>query len=594
METKRALQGGEFIVRETLAEEVFIPEQYDEDQRMIAQTTRDFVRREVIPHVDQLDKHDNALLRQMMEKAGELGLLGVSVPEEYDGFGSKFVTSMLVAEEVSRGFSFSVAFSAHTGIATLPIVYYGNEEQKSKYLPKLATGQWVGAYCLTEPGSGSDANSGKTKAVLSPDGKHYLINGQKMWITNGGIADLFIVFAKIDDDKDLTAFIVEKTFGGITLGAEEEKMGIKGSSTRQIFFEDCPVPVENMLSERQNGFKIAVNILNIGRIKLGSAVLGAGKGVVDQTVTYANDRKQFGKSIGEFGAIQHKMAEQVIRIFATESAVYRAGQNIEDAIEDLISNGMDKSQASLEGIRQYAIECAMMKVYGSETLDFVVDEGVQVYGGMGYSAESKVEKAYRDSRINRIFEGTNEINRLLTVDMVLKRAMKGELDLMGPAMTVAEELLAIPDFGGEDADYFAEKKKYIRNFKKAILLAAGAAVKKFMAKLSDQQEVIMNIADMAIETYVAESVLLRVEKLEQMRGAEANALYRDIADVLIYDSADRIHKAGRDAVNAFAEGDEHMGMTMGMKRFTKVGPVNVVAARRRIAAKLLADNRYDF
>lgn len=593
-EKQKALKGGEFIIRETKANDVFIPEQFDEEQRMIADTCRDFVTKEVHPVIDQLDTHDNDLLRQLLEKAGELGLLGVSVPEDLEGFGMNFVTSMLVTEEISRGFSFSVAYSAHTGIGTLPILYYGNDEQKEKYIPKLATGEWVAAYCLTEPGAGSDANSGKTKAKLTDDGKHYIINGQKMWITNGGIADLFIVFAKIDDDKNLSAFIVEKEFGGITLNPEEEKMGIRGSSTRQVFFEDCKVPAENLLGERDGGFKIALNILNIGRIKLAGGSIGAAKGTLGYAVNYSNERKQFGQLISSFGAIKYKIAESAIRLFATESATYRASQNIEDAIQMYMDEGMDKGKANLEGIRQYAIEAAIMKVLGSETLDYVVDEGVQIYGGMGYSAESPVERAYRDSRINRIFEGTNEINRLLIVDMVMRRAMKGELDLLGPAKAVAGELLDIPDFATGAETYYEEKHKYIKNFKKAILLVAGAAAQKFMMKLAEQQEIIMNISDMAIQAYAAESALLRLEKLEGMKGEEAVKLQKDIVDVLLYDVADRIHKYGRDAVNSFAEGDEHTGMLMGLKRFTKVAPVKVVEKRRRIADKVIDENSYCF
>ncbi|MCC5624025.1 acyl-CoA dehydrogenase family protein, partial [Nostoc sp. CHAB 5715] len=434
---KTSLNGGEFLIRETEAHQVFIPEEFSEEQQMIADTCRDFLKTEIHPRLEEIDKAKSPdLMSSLMDKAGELGLLGTAVPEEYGGFGMNFNTSMLVAEVLGAGHSFSVAQSAHTGIGTLPILYYGNEEQKNKYLPNLASGAWKAAYCLTEPDSGSDANSGKTKAELSADGKTYKINGQKMWITNGGFADIFIVFAKIEDDKNLTAFIIEKSFGGITMNEPEQKLGIKGSDTRQVFFNDCVVPVENMLSARGNGFKIAVNILNIGRIKLASAAVGGSKGVLNQAINYANERKQFGISIGRFGAIKHKLAQMATKIWVCESANYRAGQNIDDLIDTLKGEGLTDAEAKLKALEQFAIECAIMKVYGSEVLDLVADEGVQIYGGMGYSADAPMERAYRDSRINRIFEGTNEINRMLVLDMYLKRAMKGELDLMGPATAV--------------------------------------------------------------------------------------------------------------------------------------------------------------
>ena len=434
MKNKKAIKGGEFLIRETAPEEIFIPEEWNEEQRMIAQTCHDFIEAEVYPRLDEIDSQkDPELMPRLLDKAGELGLLGTSVPESLGGFGMNFNTTMLVSEVTGKGHSFAVALSAHTGIGTLPILYYGNEAQKQKYVTKLATGEWKAAYCLTEPDSGSDANSGKTKATLSEDGKHYLINGQKMWITNGGFADVFIVFAKIDNDKNLTAFIVEKSFGGITMNEEEKKMGIKGSSTRQIFFNDCPVPVENMLSERENGFKIAVNILNVGRIKLGAAAIGGAKAAATAAVKYANERKQFGKSLTEFGAIKHKLAEMAVKIYASEGAHYRAGQNIDDAYDAFVADGMEPGKARLKSLEEFAIECAILKVHGSEVLDYVVDEAVQVGGGMGFSADGPFDRAYRDARINRIFEGTNEINRMLTIDMLLKRAMKGHLDIMGPA-----------------------------------------------------------------------------------------------------------------------------------------------------------------
>ncbi|HEY0771192.1 MAG TPA: acyl-CoA dehydrogenase family protein, partial [Sphingobacteriaceae bacterium] len=511
--TKKMIKGGEFIIRETAAEDIFIPEEFDEEQLMIKKTCDDFLAAEVYPNLERIDKLEEGLMPALLEKAGELGLLAVSIPEEYGGFGKNFNTSMLVTDSVGPGHSFAVALSAHTGIGTLPILYYGTEEQKNKYIPKLASGEWKAAYCLTEPNSGSDANSGRTNAKLNPEGTHYLLNGQKMWITNGGFADVFIVFAKIDDDKNLSAFIVEKAFGGITMNPEEHKMGIKGSSTRQVFFNDCPVPVGNLLSERENGFKIAVNILNIGRIKLGAAAIGSSRMVLNYAVNYSNARVQFGLPISKFGAIRYKLAEMATRIFAVESAVYRAGQNIDDAFDMLVSEGMEQGKAKLKSTELFAVECAIAKVWGSEMLDYVVDEGVQVYGGMGFSAEAPMDRAYRDSRINRIFEGTNEINRMLILDMLLKRALKGEIDLMTPAQAVAGELMAIPEFGEEDTAPFAAQKKVLQNLKKAGLMIAGAAVQKLMMTLSKEQEIVMNIADIIGYIYIAESTILRVEKL---------------------------------------------------------------------------------
>ena len=589
-----SLKGGEFLIKETAAGQIFIPEEFTEEQQMIADTCRDFLASEIHPILDEIDHAKTPeLISSLMDKAGELGLLGTAVPEEYGGFGMDFNTSMLVAEVLGAGHSFSVAQSAHTGIGTLPIVYYGNEEQKQKYLPKLATGEWKAAYCLTEPDSGSDANSGKTRAELSADGKYYTLNGQKMWITNGGFADVFIVFAKIEDDKNLTAFIAEKSFGGITMNEPEHKMGIKGSDTRQIFFNDCRVPVENLLSTRGNGFKIAVNILNIGRIKLAVAAVGGSKAVLSHAVNYANERKQFGISIGRFGAIKHKLAEMAIRIWTSETACYRAGQNIDDLVNSLVASGMTDVDAKLKALEQYAIECAILKVNGSETLDFVVDEGVQVYGGMGYSADAPMDRAYRDSRINRIFEGTNEINRMLVLDMYLKRAMKGELDLLGPATAVGKEILSIPEFGtGSEEERFAAEKKVILNLKKVALMIAGSAVQKFMMKLSHEQEILMNIADIITEAYIAESAFLRVEKLIALKGEEAVALQKDIALVYLQNAVAKVAVAGREAISAFAEGDELRVMLMGLKRFTKTEPANTKEARRRIADALLAEGRY--
>ncbi len=589
---KKTIKGGEFLISETQYQDVFIPEEFDEEQVMIAQTCRDFLTAEVFPNLDRIDAQEEGLMQSLLEKAGELGILGVSIPEEFGGFGKNFNTSMLVADVIGAGHSFAVALSAHTGIGTLPILYYGNEEQKAKYIPKLGTGEWKASYCLTEPNAGSDANSGRTKAKLSEDGKHYVITGQKMWITNGGFADIFIVFAKIDDDKNLTAFIVEREFGGISMNPEEHKMGIKGSSTRQVFFNDCHVPVENMLSERGNGFKIAVNILNIGRIKLAAAAIGASKKVIDHAINYANERVQFERVISKYGAIRHKLAEMATKVYAVESASYRAGQNIDDAYEALVAGGMDASKAKLKSTEQFAVECAVLKVWGSEALDFVVDEGVQVYGGMGFSADAPMDRAYRDARINRIFEGTNEINRLLTVDMMLKRAMKGELDLMTPATAVAAELMSIPDFGEPDDTLFAAEKKIIQNLKKATLMVAGSAVQKLMMSLSKEQEILMNIADMASYVYVAESAMLRTEKLVSLRGEEACAGQLNMMRIYFVEAVDAVAKAGKEALWAFAEGDELRMMLVGLRRFTKMEPFNVKAARQEVAQQLIAANKY--
>jgi alkylation response protein AidB-like acyl-CoA dehydrogenase len=595
-ETKKmAIKGGEFLIRETACEDIFIPEEFDEEQLMIKKTCEDFLAAEIYPNLDRIDQQEEGLMESLMDKAGALGLLAVSIPEEYGGFGKNFNTSMLVTDAIGAGYSFAVALSAHTGIGTLPILYYGTADQKNKYIPKLASGEWKAAYCLTEPNAGSDANSGLTKAKLNQEGTHYLINGQKMWISNGGFADVFIVFAKIDDDKDLSAFIVEKTFGGITMNPEEHKMGIKGSSTRQMFFNDCPVPVENLLSERGNGFKIAVNILNIGRVKLGAASIGSSRRVLNQAINYANERVQFGLHISKFGAIRYKLAEMAVRNFAVESAAYRVGQNIDDAYEALVAGGMEPAKAKLKSTEQFAVECAILKVWGSEMLDYVVDEGVQIYGGMGYSAEAPMERPYRDSRINRIFEGTNEINRMLILDMLLKRAMKGELDLMTPAQAVAGELMAIPDFSmEEDTILFAAEKKVLINLKKAGLMIAGAAVQKLMMTLAKEQEILMNIADIIGDIYIAESTLLRVEKLVKLRGAENCKQLIDIMMVYLQKALDKTYLAGKEALCSFADGDELKMMLVGLKRFTKMEPFNIKDARQRIAKQMIEANHYTF
>jgi len=592
MDKDEVIKGGEFLIKETKAENVFIPEEFDEEQKMIGDMCLDFVDKEILPNIDRIETLEEGYTASLLKKAGELGLLGITVPENLGGFGKNFVTGMLATEKLGGSYSFAVSLSAHTGIGTLPILYYGTESQKEKYIPKLASGEWAASYCLTEPSAGSDANSGKTKAVLSDDGTHYLITGQKMWITNAGFAEIFTVFAKIGDDKNLTAFIIEKGFGGITINAEEKKMGIKGSSTCQVFFNNTKVPVENLLGEREGGFKIALNILNVGRVKLAGAAIGASKKVIDESIQYANEREQFGRPISKYGAIRHKLAEQAIKTYACNAAIYRCSQNIDDAISALVLDGMEKEKATLEGIRQFAAEAAILKVHGSEVLDYVVDEGVQIFGGMGYSAEAPMERAYRDARINRIFEGTNEINRMLIVDTLLKKAMKGELDLMGPAQAIAKELTSVPSFGAQPTDEFEKAHEQIKNFKKAALMVAGSAAQKLMMELAKEQEVLMNISDMIIELYVAESVLLRVEKLTKGNNSVEISEQIDIMNVYLYDAADKLNKFGKDALNSFAEGDELKMMLMGLKRFTKQSPFNVKEARRRIAAHLIEEEKY--
>lgn len=594
--TKEAIKGGEFLIRDTDAADIFIPEEFSEEQRMMAQACQDFIDTEITPNIERIDSmKEPDLVPSILKKAGELGLLGISVPEQYGGLGMSFNTSMLIADIIGSAGSFSTTYGAHTGIGTLPILYYGTEEQKQKYLPKLATGEWAAAYCLTEPDAGSDANSGKTKAVLSADGKHYLITGQKMWISNGGFADLFIVFAKIGDDKNLTAFIVERTFGGITMNEEEKKMGIKGSSTRQIFFNDCPVPVENMLSDRENGFKIAVNILNIGRVKLGAGVLGGCRTVTNLAVQYANQRKQFGKPISSFGAIKHKLAQMAIRTYASESLNYRAGQDIEDAINALIAGGMEENEAKLKGVEEFAIEAAISKVQSSEVLDYVVDEGVQVYGGMGYSADAPMERAYRDSRIARIYEGTNEINRMLMVGMVLRRAMKGELDIMTPALAVADELTSVPSFASPDLSVpFAKEKEVLKNLKKAFLMVGGKAAQSLGQKLNDEQELLLNLADFMIEIYASESAILRAEKLIATKGEDAAKWQVLMAKVYLFDAVEKINKAGKEAIAHFTKGDEQKVLLLGLKRFTKMDAINTIEMRREIADYMIAADKYPF
>jgi alkylation response protein AidB-like acyl-CoA dehydrogenase len=592
MENRKILKSGEFLVDEVTNQDIFIPEEFNEEQLMIAKTCKDFLEAEVYPNVEKTDAPDINLMKSILKKAGELGLMGIAIPEEYGGFGQSFLTQMLVGETIGAGYSFSVAFMAHTGIGTLPIMYYGNEEQRQKYVTRLASGEFLGAYCLTEPGAGSDANAGKTNARLSEDGKHYILNGQKMWITNAGFADIQTVFAKIDKDRVLSSFIVERNMSGVVVNPDEHKMGIKGSSTAQIFFNDVKVPVENLIGSRGEGFRIALNILHMGRLKLGANVIGASKKSINDSVKYANERKQFGVLISTFGSIKYKLAEQVIRTFAGESAVYRVSKDIDDLMVKLKAGDQDKGRATIDAISHYAVEAAILKVYCSEALDYVVDEAVQIHGGMGYSAEMAVERGYRDSRINRIFEGTNEINRLLVVDTAMKRAMKGDFDLFGEAAKLYENMENITDGKKEGEGYFDEKFRSIRNFKKAILLAIHGASAHFGKTLVQEQEVINNISDMIMETYVSESTTLRVQKLEGIKPDIT--IYKAILDVNIYDAAHKIRKAGFDAVHSFASPELACKMKKVIDLLTATECVNIKESRRMIANKLIEDNCYKF
>lgn len=596
VENKATLKGGDWLVKESSRlrqDKIFIPEDFSEEQKMVRDMCSRYLETEILPIVERIDSLEPGLMKSLLQKAGEQGLLATSFPEEYGGLGKDFVTSTIVNEYLGAGFSFSVAFGAHIGIGILPILYYGTKEQKDKYIPKLISGEWAGAYGLTEPGAGSDALGIKTTAVLSEDGKYYILNGQKCWITNGGFADTYIIFAKIDGEK-FTGFIVERGTEGFTQGPEEQKTGIKGSSTVQLYFQDCKVPVENVLGVIGKGHKIAFNVLNIGRLKLCAATTGGAKRVISTSVQYALTREQFKQPIANFGAIKHKLAEMAIRVFVGESALYRTANWIDEKEKELINQGIPFNESLLGAAEEFAIECAMLKVYGSEVADFVVDEGVQIHGGNGFSAEYEISRAYRDSRVNRIFEGTNEINRLLTLNMTLKRAMQGRLDLMGPAMAVQKELMSIPDFGSDEEELFGKEKKLVANLKKAILMSSGAAVQKLMTRIENEQEILMNLADMAIETFNAESVLLRVMKLVDQQGEANSRAYIDMMRTYLYDAADRVNKSGKDAINAFAEGDEQRMILMGLKRFTKAEPFNSKDARRRIAEKLLSEGKYCF
>jgi len=593
MEIKNYLKGGEFLIHDAKFTNAFIPEEFSEEQRMIADMCQDFLEKEVFPNLDRIDAQEKGLMPSLLKKTGELGLLGLSIPEEYGGYGQSFVTSMIAADVLGAGHSYAVAYSADTGIGTLPLLYYGSEELKQKYLPKIATGELLTAYCLTEPGAGSDANSGRTRAVLSEDGKHYILNGQKMWITNGGFADILTVFAKVDNDKILSCFLVERNTPGVTFGAEEHKMGIKGSSTVQIFFNDCKIPVENMIGKRGEGFRIALNILHIGRIKLGANVIGSIKRAINHSVQYANERKQFGQLISNYGAIKYKLAEQVVRCFANESALYRTSAYVDETIQNEMNNGKKKEEAYLTAIGEYALEAAILKVFGSEVLDYVVDEAVQIHGGMGFSAEMPVDRCYRDSRINRIFEGTNEINRLVVADQYLKLAKKSDSPLANKAKELYNNIEKLTSANVSD-DYFEYKTNLIDNFKKAVLLTQYAAYETLGKQYSGEQEIQMNISDMIIQTYAAESLMLRVKKIMNLKAESEAAIYKDILDVFVQEAAVKIYGYALEAIASFAKDVEYKKMQTALSKLTSFEPVNVKEARRRIANKLIEDNIYKF
>jgi alkylation response protein AidB-like acyl-CoA dehydrogenase len=591
-------RGGQFLVKETKCENIFTPEDFSEEQLMMRDSVKEFVDKEIWPFKDRFEKKDYALTEETMRKAGEMGFLSIAVPEAYGGMGMGFVDTCLVCDYISGATgSFSTAFGAHTGIGTMPITLYGSEEQKQKYVPKLASGEWFGAYCLTEPGAGSDANSGKTKAVLSEDGTHYKITGQKMWISNAGFCSLFIVFARIKDDKNITGFILENTQdNGISFGEEEHKLGIRASSTRQVFFNETKIPVENMLSERGNGFKIAMNALNVGRIKLAAACLDAQRRVTSNAISYANDRVQFNTPIASFGAIRAKLAEMATSTYAGESATYRAAQDIETRIKIREAEGVSHQEAELKGVEEFAIECSILKVAVSEDVQQCADEGIQVYGGMGFSEDTPMESAWRDARIARIYEGTNEINRMLSVGMLIKKAMKGQVDLLGPAMKVQEELMGIPSFDTPDySELFSEEKEMIGKLKKAFLMVAGGAIQKFGTDLEAHQQLLMAAADMLIEIYMAESTVLRTEKLAKKQGETNVQEQIAMARLYLYQAVDIVTQKGKEGIVSFAEGDEQRMMLMGLRRFTKYTNMpNVVGLREIITAKLVAENKYCF
>ena len=597
---KEAIKGGAYLIQQSKCEDIFTVDDFSEEQQMMKESVIEFVDREIWPYKERFEKKDFAFTEELMRKSGEMGFLGISVPEEYGGMGMSFTSTLLVCDRISGATgSFSTAYGAHTGIGTMPILLYGTDAQKEKYVPTLVNGEKFGAYCLTEPGAGSDANSGKTTATLSDDGKNYIINGQKMWITNAGFASIFIVFARIEEDKNISAFILEydkENPNGVSLGEEEHKLGIKASSTRQVFFSDTKIPVENLLYGRGKGFKIALNALNIGRIKLASAIVDAGRKIITESIKYANERKQFKTPIAQFGAIKLKFAEMATRTYATESGTYRAGGDIEKRISELIAEGKSHQEAELKGVQEFAIEAAMLKVYGSEMGQFVSDEAIQIFGGMGFSEETPIESSWRDARIARIYEGTNEINRLLSVSMLIKKGMKGEMDLMSPAMAVANSLMEIPSFEIPDySELFSEEKVIIENLKKAYLMVAGKAIQTYMMELEEHQQLILAAAEIMIEIYMAESTILRTEKLVKRTSEKECEAQIAMAKLTLHHAVTKAQINGKEAINYFSTGDENKMMKMGLKRFTKyTNEPNTIALRNIIADKISLENKYCF
>lgn len=587
-------KGGEFLIKETPAQSIFTLEDLNEEQRMLRDSIKEFIDKEVVPYKERFEKKDYALTEEKMKTLGEMGVLGIAVPEAYGGLGLGFISTLLACDYASgANGSLATAYGAHTGIGTLPILLYGTEEQKQKYLPDLAAGTKFGAYCLTEPDAGSDANSGKTKARLSEDGKHYIINGQKMWISNAGFADTFTLFAKIDDDKNITGFVVNRSEledpNSLTLGEEEHKLGIRSSSTRQVFFNEMKIPVENLLGERNNGFKIALNALNVGRIKLAAASLDGQRRIINHAIQYANERKQFGTPIASFGAIRKKIAEMATATFVSEAGTYRAGQNIQDKINELVENGTNHQAAELKGVEEFAVECSILKVFVSDITQKIADEGIQIYGGMGFSEDAPMEAAWRDARIGRIYEGTNEINRLLSVGMLIKRTMKGEIDLLSPAMAIAKELMGIPSFDIPDySEYMSEEKALIANLKKVFLMVSGAALQKYMMEIEKQQHLLLNASEILNQIYMAESAILRAEKHFDTESVEAA-----MARLNLYKAVESIITAAKEGIISFAEGDEQRMMLSGLRRFTKyTNHPNVVALTEKIAAHFVEKGRY--
>ena len=590
------IKGGEFIIKEIKSNEIFIREEFSEEQKMMLNSTKDFNEKEIRPKIMKFEEKEYSLVEETMKKAGSLGLLGINIPEKYGGLGMGFNTGMLICEEISSlTGSVATAFGAHTGIGTLPILLYGNEDQKKYYLPKIATGEWIACYNLTEPNAGSDANSGKTVAEITSDKKFYEITGQKIWISNAGFAHVFIVFARIENDKNLTAFLFEKNkVSGLTLNPEEKKLGLRSSSTRQVFYNKMKIPITSMLGKRGEGFKIAMNALNVGRIKLGVAVTGASKKAIEYAVKYANERKQFNQKISKFGAIQHKLAEMTTKTYVSDAANYRAGQDIENHISRLIKNGHNDQQAKLKGAEEYAIECAINKVFSSEVIAYVSDEALQIYGGMGYSAESEVEAFYRDARISRIYEGTNEINRLLIVKMLLKKSMNNELNLIGSVKSILSELMSVPEYKNEGDSILTNEKKILKNLKKLTLLIAGKSVEKFGKKIAEEQEIMINLANMIIQVYVLESVILKTEKLSSKLGVDLCNENILMTVNFTQTSIDYIQSNAKECIYSISENDELKILMLGLKRFTKSNPVNIKENRRKIAKKIIQEESYCF